>query len=53
MKDQGRTVQHFRKWYLWSVAPSGNLTLVLVDRLVDQLAEATAKIKDAVASRRA
>lgn len=50
IRDQGRTVQHFGKWYMWSVSPSGNLTLVLVDRLVDQLAEVRESISAALGS---
>lgn len=37
MKDQGRTVQHFGKWYLWSVTPGGALTLVSVDRMTETM----------------
>lgn len=45
MKDQGRTVQHFGKWYIWSATTNGNLTLILVDRMLEQLHDVREQIK--------
>lgn len=40
MTDDGRFVEHFRRWYVWSRNERGNLELLSFDRLVDELREA-------------
>lgn len=44
-KDLGRTVQHFGTWYMWSMSERGNLSLVSVERVNDQLRQINETLK--------
>lgn len=43
-KDLGRTVNHFGRWYMWSMSDRGNLSLVSVDRVNEQLRQINAAL---------